>query len=137
MNPKSNSSSPRAPRSGGFSSRPSAPRYGGSRFSGGNGGGGSSSRGGYAPRGGYGGGRGGYGGGGGGRGGGGPKSERSDGCRLINKPVITEEVDNFKPEHNFTDFAIDERLKKNILTKGYTAPTPIQDRVIPHILRGE
>src|ERR1700679_293383 len=103
MNPKSNSSSPRAPRSGGFSSRPSAPRYGGSRFSSGSAaGGGSSSRGGYASRGGYGGGRGGYGGGRGGRGGGGPKGERIDVSRFINKAVITEEVDNFKPEHNFT-----------------------------------
>ena len=135
MNPKGNSSSssaPRAPRAGGF-----APRSG-SRF-------GAPSRGGYAPRsGGY-SSRGGYAGGrggssrGGGRGGrsGGPKGERIDVSRFINKAVITEEVDNFKPEHNFTDFTIDERLKKNILTKGYTMPTPIQDRVIPHILRGE
>ncbi len=30
-----------------------------------------------------------------------------------------------------------EILKKNILAKGYENPTPIQDRAIPHILRGE
>lgn len=42
----------------------------------------------------------------------------------------------FTPEHLFKDFIIDERLKTNIIGKGYEAPTPIQDRVIPHILHG-
>lgn len=56
--------------------------------------------------------------------------------RFINKAVITEQVEHFVPEHAFTSFAIDERLKKNILAKGYTSPTPIQDKAIPHILRG-
>jgi superfamily II DNA/RNA helicase len=62
--------------------------------------------------------------------------QRIDISRFINKAVITEEVDHFVPEHAFKDFAIDERLKSNILHKGYVLPTPIQDRVIPHILRG-
>lgn len=43
----------------------------------------------------------------------------------------------FVPEHAFSDFKIDESLKRSIAQKGYTAPTPIQDRAIPHILRGE
>lgn len=59
-----------------------------------------------------------------------------DVSKFVNKAVITEEVENFVPEHAFTDFAIDERLKKNIVTKGYVTPTPIQDKTIPHILRG-
>jgi ATP-dependent RNA helicase RhlE len=114
-----------------------------SSYRGGSSAGGSRSGGSYSSRppfrGGSSGGYGGRSGGSGGRGGrgGGPKGEHIDVSRFINKAVITEEVDVFKPEHNFTDFAIDERLKKNILTKGYTSPTPIQDRVIPHILRGE
>ncbi|MCR4280814.1 MAG: DEAD/DEAH box helicase, partial [Candidatus Kaiserbacteria bacterium] len=83
----------------------------------------------YAPRGGFGGARGGR---GGGRGG-----ERIDVSRFINKAVITETTEHFKPEHNFADFAIDENLKKNILAKGYFEPTPIQDRSIPHVLRGD
>ncbi|MSR71656.1 MAG: DEAD/DEAH box helicase [Candidatus Taylorbacteria bacterium] len=66
----------------------------------------------------------------------GPKSQRIDVARFINKAVITEEVENFKPEHTFLDFNIDARLKQNIATKGYLLPTPIQDRSIPHILRG-
>ncbi len=56
--------------------------------------------------------------------------------RFINKAVITEEVEHFKPEHRFADFKIDEHLKNSIISKGYTAPTPIQDRTIPHILLG-
>jgi superfamily II DNA/RNA helicase len=46
-------------------------------------------------------------------------------------------VTNFKPEHSFLDFKIEERLKANILKKGYVDPTPIQDRAIPHILAGQ
>src|SRR6185437_11579165 len=58
-------------------------------------------------------------------------------AKLINKAVITEEAEHFVPEHHFSDFQIEERLKKNIAAKGYELPTPIQDKSIPHILRGE
>ncbi len=37
----------------------------------------------------------------------------------------------------FKDFKIDERLKTNIIKKGYTLPTPIQDKAIPHVLEGK
>lgn len=56
--------------------------------------------------------------------------------KFVNKAVITEEVVHFVPEHTFADFQIDERLKSNVLKKGYSLPTPIQDKSIPHILRG-
>ncbi len=39
--------------------------------------------------------------------------------------------------NSFEGFSIDETLKKNITTRGYTSPTPIQDQVIPHILTGK
>lgn len=70
-----------------------------------------------------------------------PKHNRKNGeyidpSKFINKVVLTEEIEVFKPEHAFSDFHIDERLKQSIVKKGYTAPTPIQDRVIPHILQG-
>ncbi len=59
-------------------------------------------------------------------------------ARFVNKAVITEEnTGPFVPEHRFNDFQISEHLKKNIAAKGYELPTPIQDRTIPHILRGE
>ena len=57
--------------------------------------------------------------------------------KFINKAVITEEMEHFIPEHKFADFAVSDRLKQNIVKKGYEQPTPIQDKAIPHILRGE
>jgi ATP-dependent RNA helicase RhlE len=57
--------------------------------------------------------------------------------KFVNKAVITEEMPDFKPEHLFKDFAVDERIKSNIAKKKYVIPTPIQDRAIPHILQGK
>ena len=78
--------------------------------------------------------------GGGGRGGGRSRadsfSQYIDVSRFVNKAVITEEVHDFVPEHAFKDFHIEERLKTAISKKGYINPTPIQDRAIPHVLRG-
>src|SRR5574343_1878065 len=59
-----------------------------------------------------------------------------DPSKFINKAVITEETEHFVPEHMFADFKIDETLKRSVIAKGYTQPTPIQDRAIPHILKG-
>lgn len=61
----------------------------------------------------------------------------SDISKFVNKAVIVEEAPVFTPEHQFADFALDLRLKQNIAAKGYVSPTPIQDRAIPHVLRGE
>ena len=57
--------------------------------------------------------------------------------KFVNKAVITETVEHFVPEHKFEDFAIDATLKLRITGKGYTCPTPIQDKCIPHILKGQ
>jgi len=114
-------------RTGGYQSG----GYQGSRSSSGG------SRGGYSSRPSF-GGRPSFGNRGGGRGGGkGFQEMRVDLSKLINKAVITEEVEHFVPEHKFSDFAISENLKDNIAKKGYLLPTPIQDRSIPHILRNE
>lgn len=40
----------------------------------------------------------------------------------------------YMPKHQFRDFAISQALKDNIVAKGYTTPTPIQDQTIPAIL---
>lgn len=60
-----------------------------------------------------------------------------DPSKFINKAVITEEVEHFVPEHAFTDFPIAEQLKKRIIERGYKQPTPIQDKTINHILKGQ
>jgi len=67
----------------------------------------------------------------------GGRSERIDFSRYVNKAVITEEVVHFKPDHKFDDFLIQTELKGAIKSKGYLEPTPIQDRTIPHILKGQ
>src|SRR3989344_5665612 len=40
-------------------------------------------------------------------------------------------------KNQFSDFLISSQLKRNILEKGYTTPTPIQDQVIPVVLQGK
>lgn len=65
------------------------------------------------------------------------RGERIDVSKFINKSVVVERPVVFTPEHSFADFKIADELKKNIITKGYITPTPIQDKIIPHILNGE
>ncbi len=56
--------------------------------------------------------------------------------RFINKNVVAQNVEVFVPTHRFQDFQIDQRLKSNILGKGYKSPTPIQDKIIEYVLQG-
>jgi superfamily II DNA/RNA helicase len=51
------------------------------------------------------------------------------------KVDIPEEI--YTPQNNFEDFNISRQLKQNIITKGYKAPSPIQDQAIPAILEGK
>ena len=60
----------------------------------------------------------------------------SDISRFVNRAVPLEKAEPFKPENSFNDFPVDARLKANIVTKGYTEPTPIQDKAIPHVFKG-
>ncbi len=73
---------------------------------------------------------------GGSRGGGRGRTDNISHSRFINKAVITEEVVHFVPEHKFQDFVLEPTLKQAVITKGYALPTPIQDRAIPHVLKG-
>lgn len=43
----------------------------------------------------------------------------------------------YVPKNTFTDFLIDDQIKQNILNKGYTLPTPIQDQTIPLLLESK
>lgn len=55
---------------------------------------------------------------------------------LVKRAVQTETKKEYSCKHDFADFAIDNRLKQNVLAKGYEKPTPIQDQAIPYILEG-
>lgn len=55
---------------------------------------------------------------------------------FVNKPSGEVNTPQVQVKHQFSDFLIAEQIKTNILNKGYTTPTPIQDQVIPQILEG-
>jgi len=53
---------------------------------------------------------------------------KADSIVLDDEPKITTK---------FSDFAISDKLKRNISEHGYTTPTPIQDQTIPYLLEGK
>lgn len=57
--------------------------------------------------------------------------------RFINKVDTVEQEEVFQPRFSFSELPLSEELKQAIAKKGYTKPSPIQDEVIPHILRGK
>jgi superfamily II DNA/RNA helicase len=53
------------------------------------------------------------------------------------KPAIEAvESQKYSPKNTFSDFNFGEQLQKNITSKGYGSPTPIQDQAIPALLSG-
>ncbi len=71
------------------------------------------------------------------RGGGSRRRQGSfiDFSKFVNRAVTTtEEV--FVPTHTFNDFEMNETLKKTVIARGFTAPSPIQDKAIPAGLEG-
>jgi ATP-dependent RNA helicase RhlE len=64
--------------------------------------------------------------------------QRIDVSRYMNKPTApVEEAPAYIPVNTFADFKVLPGLKNNIIAKGYTLPTPIQDQSIPVILDGK
>lgn len=45
-------------------------------------------------------------------------------------------VEPYTAINKFEDFQISQDLKRNVIQRGYTTPTPIQDQAIQHILNG-
>ena len=64
------------------------------------------------------------------------RSQFSDVSKFINRVAPISEALPYSAVNSFTDFAVDERLKKNVLMAGYNQPTPIQDQAIPFIMNG-
>lgn len=73
---------------------------------------------------------------GGGRGRSKQRGERIDFSRFISKAILKKE-EPYVNDHHFIDFPFNEKLQENITKKGYTSPRPIQDKTIPHILKGQ
>lgn len=65
------------------------------------------------------------------------RQTKIDVSRYIHKDVVAADNTPYVAEHLFSDFAVDSRLKANIVAKGYKTPTPIQDKAIPIILAGQ
>lgn len=56
--------------------------------------------------------------------------------KFINRATIAAEEVVYEPKHVFADFGFTPILERNVIQKGYTAPSAIQDQAIPLILDG-
>jgi ATP-dependent RNA helicase RhlE len=65
-----------------------------------------------------------------------PFGQSIDPAKFINKAVAVTKEESFIPVNKFFDFNLSQKLLANILAKGYQMPTAIQDKIIPHILKG-
>mgnify|MGYP001038389075 CR=1 FL=1 len=66
------------------------------------------------------------------------KRSSFDVSQYINRnPVTQKEEAPYVAEHKFTDFNLSESLVRQVERVGYITPTPIQDQIIPHIMKGK
>ncbi len=64
-------------------------------------------------------------------------SKKIDPDKFINKAVQEEADESYVYKNSFQDFKISQKLVSSIFTnKGYKSPTPIQDEIIPYIVKG-
>jgi len=59
-----------------------------------------------------------------------------DYSKFIKKASRVSDVEEYVAKHKFSDFAVADKLKRNIRARGYETPTPIQDGAIPLVLDG-
>jgi superfamily II DNA/RNA helicase len=57
--------------------------------------------------------------------------------KFIKKAAPVTNQDSYTPTHSFDDLGLIGPVKENIITRGYTAPTAIQDQAIKPILEGK
>lgn len=62
----------------------------------------------------------------------GPKKQFIHPSRFVKAARVVEAREEYVPKHAFRDFDVHELIHKNLETKGYTDPSPIQDQTIPH-----
>lgn len=63
------------------------------------------------------------------------RGERIDESKFIKKAsaVVMEEI---QVQNSFSDFGFCPQLSRNLVSRKYTVPTPIQDQSVPHIIKG-
>lgn len=59
-----------------------------------------------------------------------------DPSNVIKAPQVVQKVQEYKVNNSFNDFGLESALVKNIIQHGYANPTPIQDKAIPVVLKG-
>lgn len=57
-------------------------------------------------------------------------------ARSRDQYVENPSVEDVQSVHTFADFALEPILMANVVTKGFTIPTPVQDKAIPAIMEG-
>lgn len=67
----------------------------------------------------------------------GNKIKYMDARLIVKKEAELIKSEPYQAKYGFSDFNIAEKIKQNILTKGYKTPTPIQDQTINHVLEGK
>jgi superfamily II DNA/RNA helicase len=45
-------------------------------------------------------------------------------------------IEAYASTHTFADFDVDDKIKQNLISQGFSQPTPIQDQAIPVVLQG-
>lgn len=66
----------------------------------------------------------------------GPRPQYIHPSRYVNRAVEREAVVETAITNSFADFNLQPQLTQNIISHGYTIPTPIQDQAIPLVLAG-
>jgi len=56
--------------------------------------------------------------------------------KFINKAIALEAQEIYNPKHTFKDFGFLPILQRNLESRKYINPTPVQDAAIPHVLNG-
>ncbi len=69
-------------------------------------------------------------------GGGKRRGQYIDPSRFVKAAIPVIAGEEYVPMHTFAEFEVNDTLKNNIISKGYTIPTPIQDQTIPVALEG-
>ncbi len=66
----------------------------------------------------------------------GPRKQYIHHSKFIKPARPVASAATYVPMHTFADFAVAARIKKNLATRGFTTPSPIQDQAIPVALTG-